>query len=394
MLLSVVVPVYNTEAYLARCIKSILSQSLSDFELILVDDGSTDSSLSICNDYKKYVNVKILHQKNAGIVGARKRGLSETKGKYIAFVDSDDWIESNMFERMMEEIKKYDADIVCCGNYYDSGEKSRICRCCKRTEIYDKLRLKKELYDGILAYGFDWDQKRKIVPHVVDKIFRREIVELVYDKIDTDLSLGEDVITTCSAFLEAKKVIMIPDILYHYCINDNSVTQRKNSKIVNDFSKTLNELIKISQRNENVLDRQIPYYAFALSRIVLNVGFGVDSRKVYKFPLQLLSFRRLLIYGAGVVGNCYYEQARNMNTFESVWLTDSNKKLENDYFVCPEDAVKNNFDIVVVAIENKAVADAIVERLKDLNVPESKIYWEEPKCYEDVYQYEVKSYNN
>ena len=113
--LSVIVPVYNTEKYLRECIDSILAQSFTDFELILVDDGSTDKSGDICDAYGRLDHrVRVIRQNNSGVTAARKRGAETAVGEYISFVDSDDWIEPNMYQEMLIKADIYDADMVLC----------------------------------------------------------------------------------------------------------------------------------------------------------------------------------------------------------------------------------------------------------------------------------------
>ena len=117
--LSIIVPVYNADKYIRECIESIINQTYNSYELILVDDGSEDNSGKICDEYAlKYVNINVLHTSNGGSVRARKRGLSLAKGRYIGFVDADDYIHENMYEHLMALIKKDYADFVV-ENYYE-----------------------------------------------------------------------------------------------------------------------------------------------------------------------------------------------------------------------------------------------------------------------------------
>ena len=115
-LISVIVPVYNVEQYIHQCVDSILSQTYKNLEIILVDDGSPDNCPAICDEYARNDDrVKIIHQENGGISAARNSALDLCTGEYIAFVDSDDWIESNAYEEMMSEMQKKDLDVVFCG---------------------------------------------------------------------------------------------------------------------------------------------------------------------------------------------------------------------------------------------------------------------------------------
>ena len=122
---SIIVPVYNVEKYLRRCIDSILRQTLTDIEVILVDDGSFDSSGKICEEYaRKDSGLRVIHQKNAGVAVARNTGLDIASGDYIAFVDSDDYIEPNMYQSMMQVANQYDCDVVLCDCVKEHGNQT------------------------------------------------------------------------------------------------------------------------------------------------------------------------------------------------------------------------------------------------------------------------------
>lgn len=115
-MLSIIVPIYKIEDYLPQCIESILAQNYFEFELILVDDGSPDGCPGICDDYtKRDSRIKVLHKANGGLVSARKAGLQIAQGEYIGYVDGDDWIESDFYERLMEKAEENNADIVASG---------------------------------------------------------------------------------------------------------------------------------------------------------------------------------------------------------------------------------------------------------------------------------------
>ena len=124
-LISVVVPVYNVEKYLERCVDSIIKQTYKNLDIILVDDGSQDNSGKICDKYKeKYNNIQVIHQKNQGLSIARNNGLAIAEGNYITFIDSDDWIKKDMIESLFNAMHKYKADIASVAVYdvYDSGQ--------------------------------------------------------------------------------------------------------------------------------------------------------------------------------------------------------------------------------------------------------------------------------
>ena len=126
-MLSVIIPVYQAEQVLEKCIDSVLAQSFQDLEIILVDDGSTDRSGVICDNYAKQDSrIKVIHKKNAGVSAARNSGLSLASGEYIAFVDSDDYLEPNMYQSMMDKMLKYNCDVVMCDCIKDFSDYSEV----------------------------------------------------------------------------------------------------------------------------------------------------------------------------------------------------------------------------------------------------------------------------
>ena len=134
-MLSVIVPVYNVEKYLRRCVESILAQTEHDLEIILVDDGSTDTSGEICDEYaKKYGRIKTIHKENGGLTSAWIAGAKASVGDYLGFVDSDDWIDMDMYKRMYKKAKSHNADMVLCGLVKEFENEKR-----KKTYLTDLL---------------------------------------------------------------------------------------------------------------------------------------------------------------------------------------------------------------------------------------------------------------
>lgn len=218
MKLSVIVPVYNVEKYIVECVESLINQTYTDIEIVLVDDGSTDSSGKICDEYAlKYERVVTLHKTNGGLMSAWKYGVKHAKGEIIGFVDSDDWVDSNMYESLMSMLIKSDSDIVVCGLI--KGEYLQ-----HQSGDYDGCYYVKDLYSTIVNNGKFLG--RGIIPSRVVKIFKRDIVNKAIPYCEDSISLGEDMVMNFASFMFAERVSFIHNFFpYHYRINPTSITQ-------------------------------------------------------------------------------------------------------------------------------------------------------------------------
>lgn len=206
--ISIIVPVYNSEKYLCGCIDSILSQSFRDFELILVDDGSRDSSQRICDDYaQKDSRVKVIHKENGGVSSARNAGLSAVRGGYLAFIDADDYVVPEYLYRLINEAE--DADMVVCGYkyFYQEEEDETVLRAEYSDKIYDAHNMASLLSKNIedLPFRTSWA-----------KIFKTSIIKEYSLSFDKGMTLGEDTKFVFGYMLHASKIKTISLIGYLY----------------------------------------------------------------------------------------------------------------------------------------------------------------------------------
>lgn len=216
-MLSIIVPVFNVEDYLENCIESILHSTYKEIELILVDDGSTDASGRICDKYaKKNKNIVVVHQKNEGQAVARNKGIKIAKGDYIGFVDSDDYIEENMYEKMVNAIEGFSADIAICRHYDDFGGK-------KVPRLTDSDI---KIYTGTEAAKLALEDKM-INSYVWDKIFKRNLFHEIYF---TAGRYFEDTMLIPQILIKAEKVACIPEPLYYYRYRLNGTMNTLNQK--------------------------------------------------------------------------------------------------------------------------------------------------------------------
>ena len=199
-MISVIVPFYNAEKTLKKCIDSILNQTISDVEILMIDDGSTDNSGRIADQYKENDHVKVFHKENGGLASARNFGLDRVKGRFISFVDADDWIEANTFEIVMNSIG--DADICGFGRSIDFPNYNKIWIPVNEISILDGSEaLKRLIVDGTIK-NVVWD-----------KLYKAELFDNVRFPEGHNY---EDIYVTHKILLSAHEIVLIPNILYHY----------------------------------------------------------------------------------------------------------------------------------------------------------------------------------
>lgn len=235
--ISVIVPVYNVEKYLKRCLNSILSQNLKEIEVIIINDCSIDSSLKIIQEYMKKDKRIILinKEKNEGISSARNSGLKIAKGKYILQIDSDDWIEQDYFKDMYNIASKNNADIVISDFFHDYNGKKivyKIDQYGKREEELTKRKIFENLGKGKSAYS------------VWNKLVKREIYENNKIKFIDGTSAGDDLVVTPILFYNSNKIIKLNKAYLHYMQNPNSITKKPKYSELIDVYNSLNELEK------------------------------------------------------------------------------------------------------------------------------------------------------
>lgn len=209
-MLSVIVPVFNSSEYLSACIESICAQAYSDLEIILVDDGSTDGSGAICDAVaSKDMRIKVIHQANQGLSGARNAGLSRAKGEYVAFVDSDDTIAPQMYYQMMKHVDS--ADIIICG-------------CQKVAHKEDVKSTSLTPFKTVLSYDELWEEVfGKLNNSACNKIYKRSIIGR--DFFPVGLLYGEDLLFNLSYISKCKNGVMLDRQYYHYFQRVNSITR-------------------------------------------------------------------------------------------------------------------------------------------------------------------------
>lgn len=228
--LSVIIPVYNAEKFLDKCINSILNQPYKDLEIVLVDDSSTDASAAICDGYaENYDFIKVIHKEHGGPIHTRKAGFLNSCGEYVSYIDSDDYIEPGMYEYMMKKILEHDADIGISDIVIET-ENSRIPLYKDIPEgFYDKEKLEKEVYPYML-YSSRLNEP-SVIPSLCTKIIRRNVLEKVILNANESIYYGEDAICSYPCLLDANSAYIAKDkFFYIYRQTAYSITKKYDSR--------------------------------------------------------------------------------------------------------------------------------------------------------------------
>lgn len=283
--ISVIVPIYNAEKTLRKCINSILSQTYTNFELILVNDGSTDSSLKICNKYKKDSRVILINKKNEGSVKARVDGIKKACGEYVTFVDADDWIDKKTFSLLYEEEKKERFDILCFNSYRIIGKYGLIKRAGNKTyfkenKLYDEEKIRNELIEAWL-FGHPFPST------LWGKFYKKNIIEStgIYSK--GIKFFYDDLMTNFEVFMRAKSIKVIDKNLYYYRYGGG--TCRYMPEFFEDVINTYNtqKLIINENYQDNKLSRENGISIMLLNTLktcIMNIFFSdlndIEIKKV------------------------------------------------------------------------------------------------------------------
>ncbi len=270
---SVIVPVYNTEKYLAECIESISNQTFKDLELILVDDGSTDNSGTICDEYAKKDNrIKVFHQENGGVCHARNKGLDNATGKYICFVDSDDYLEHNALEILYTDIQNHNADISCAlmtgdNNCNTPNLKNGI------YEIWsDKTALKNALLDNRFSYSS------------CAKLFKRDLIQEI--RFEEGRKIHEDSFFVFCCFLKCPTVVVRNVGIYNYTANPQSASHAVFSEKFYDILYFANKKTEIIQKDFPELENELKNAIIKANLAMLHMFCNTKDKK-YKNDIKL-----------------------------------------------------------------------------------------------------------
>ena len=323
ILISVVVPVFNAEHFLTECIESIVNQTYKYLEIILVNDGSTDDSLKICNQFaQKDKRVIVVNQQNKGVVLARKQGVKNAHGKYIAFIDSDDYIAQEYMETMLNNIG--DADLATSSLIIGN----RIWEDAINEGIYDISKSTKLIKNMIYKEGTSYNG---LVTHITTKLFKTDIVKRVIDEVDEQVYYGEDAEFVYKYILACKTVAITKYKGYFYRQNDSSITHAVHDDFlisVNRMYLSLKKDFEKSQYRDILMPQLEKWIAMHIKIAPEKMGFGFSNINYVISCKAKICNKKIVVYGAGNVGKDYIRQIQKENLCEDYIWVDRGYKLK------------------------------------------------------------------
>ncbi len=377
--ISVIVPIFRIERYLPKCIDSLLKQSFVNFELILVDDGSPDNCPTICDDYAKSdPRIKVIHKENGGLLSARKAGLKEATGKYISFVDGDDWVDKYYLDILYKMMEANACDLVVTGHFREFDGKIETISP-KLTGFYGANEIKSSILPNAIYNGHFCEHG--ISTYVWNKLFKKTLLAQILYDVPNEIIMGEDAAITYSYLSIAKSLTISSIPLYYYRQRHDSIVKSiENPKTEYYRLGLLMSFLKSKLQtvlDDNNLTEQLTYYLY--SQILVRSGGLIydESGKILFNPfLKVTSKSKVVVYSSGSFGQHILSTNSKSKLFEiTKWIDLDYHELNiGGNFVQPFSAFDNaEYDFLIIATIHPSYYDWIKEELILMGIDEKKI---------------------
>lgn len=386
-LLSVIIPVYNTKKYLYECLTSVINQTYSNLDIIIVDDGSTDGSQDICDAFLEKDNrIRVIHKKNEGLVSARKTGIVAAKGEYISYVDSDDWIDKNRYFEMYKKGMRIDADMISGNivNEYNNGSNLIIKDVCgEGCFIGNKLDY---IVDNIVDLEKFYIPKQHL--SLCKYVFKKNILFEIQMSIDNSITVGEDDVTTIQCLTKIESLVSIDGANYHYrkhsesMMHRHDINEKKRLKLIYE---TISKHCSLYKNYERLM-RQLDLMMYM--ELLTSDYEALMENEVNLFPYGIEKRKKIVIYGAGSLGCEIVKFVNKCSDWIIEGWCDGNSDAYGEYMekygvpVCSPKVIRNfNYDYIIIAITNYSVVMGILEELLEMGVKKSSIkYIDKTTC--------------
>lgn len=364
--LSIIIPIYNSDKYLNRCLDSVVAQKYENLEIILIDDGSVDSSAKICEEYaSKDKRIKLYHKENGGAGAARKEALKYADGDYITCVDADDWIEDNAYDDLMDKANKYSTDLIACSFVKEFEGFKAV-----RNDYPDEgFYTKREFYDVMKKAGDEMPFFCQIINgSLCCKIFKREYYEKYQNAVPSEIVLCEDVAVILPMLFEIESVYISKNSYYHYCQNKDSSSWEWRSGEYQRLNTLVGYLKKYYDLyNDEVIQRLIIHSVyFAMMELLYDIPKEYFKDRIPFFD-KIKKDSNVVVYGKGVYASNLMEVIEKYKLCNVVCNVDS----ADAEVLFSMDEIK--YDYVVIAILDCLIIGKVTEYLKEKGIPNKKI---------------------
>ena len=385
-MVSVIVPVYNADKYLQRCVDSIIKQSYKQLDIVFVDDGSTDNSCPILMHYgKEDSRIRIKKNLHTGVVIARQTGLDMSVGEYVTFVDADDWLDSNMVEEMVEMALYNDAEIVSTRHYINDLSTQD-----KWVFPAEGLYRKGNNFADLYEHFFETSNKG-FIAGLWGRLYKRNILVKYHKRVDPHIKYAEDALCTYPLLFNSDSIYVTNKCYYHYFQNPHSVSRSTNPNYYAEVNILITKLYSemVDHPDFYKIESQLIAYVCDLLMRGIKFVFGKPIGKVYLFPQKLVKKQdRIILYGAGNVGQSYYKDLTQNGYCTLVEWVDS---YSENYPYLPISGCKQilncEYEKIIIAVKSFDVAEEIKRQLMGMGIEKHKILWNEPAVIPEAYQY-------
>lgn len=373
-LISVIVPIYNVKIYLPKCIESICRQTYRNLEIILVDDGSTDGSGQICEDYAaKDSRIVVVHKPNGGVVSARKAGARAATGDYIVSVDGDDWIGIARMENLALNGIPSGADMIYLNGWNRQNGSGFIL---DRPKAIPGLYKKEDVYPWLTDTNKCFS--RNVITCVVCWAIKADLYKQVMPQLTDDISMADDVVAIYLCLLESKNVYILEDEGYYYVMRESSITHQKNPAYLNSLFYAY-KTIKQSLDSHNCGKEMYRRLVFSITKVLLETDYQIVIKNstafLYPYP-SVKAGNRVVIYAAGILGIRLIEGITNSQKYTVTGWVDRivRDKTVHGFSPCaPENVLSMEYDNIIVALIDADVSMKVRNFLLSMGVEESRI---------------------
>lgn len=378
-LVSVLIPIYNIEKYISRCLDSVIGQTYSNLEIIIIDDGSTDNSYVVANEYaQRDSRIKVLQMEHMGITRIRKKGIQVATGRYLAFVDGDDWIETDCIETWVQNIGK--ADLLLSG--YITDPDGYIYQQPFDEGYYSAERMA-TIREKLFGTATTVSAEELISENLWNNLYKTQLLRDIIGYVPDKLCVGEDRVMVSLVVLASEKVYVKRTTAYHYCIRENSLSRGKIPSILMDIAliyDCLHDVVEKHPERESLLPALCRYICQGMiydGDLPRCLGY-LECREWYYPYYGRLQGKRIILYGAGEVGKSFYRQIkRHKESTIVAWVDKEYEKYKAiGVSIFPVQQINYlEYDFIIVALYSENIAEEVMYELENMGVMRTHMLW-------------------